>query len=93
MTVVRHYPDGQVDLIDRISVTFSHPMVPLADLARLAEMPSPLSITPKVAGTFVWLGTDTVAFQPEGRLPFGNKYSATVSAGTKSALGGALAEA
>jgi alpha-2-macroglobulin len=92
MTVVRHYPDGEIDLVDRVSVTFSHPMVPLADLAKLAEMPSPLAISPKVPGSFVWLGTDTVAFQPEGRMPFGNRYTATVKVGAKSALGGSLVE-
>jgi len=90
MTVVRHYPDHQVDLVDRVSVTFSLPMVPLADLARLDEIPSPLTISPEVPGRFIWLGTDTVAFQPEGRMPFGNTYTATVAAGTKSALGQTL---
>lgn len=93
MTVVRHYPDGEIDLIDRVSVTFSHPMVPLADLARLDDMPSPLVISPEVPGRFIWLGTDTVAFQPEGRMPFGASYTATVAAGTKSALGATLTEA
>lgn len=92
MTVTRHHPDAEVELLDRVSVTFSQPMVPLADLAALAEMPSPLSIAPAVLGDFVWLGTDTVAFQPAGRMPFANSYVATVAAGTKSALGGTLAE-
>lgn len=93
LAVVRHSPDGAVDLVDAVTASFSQPMVPLASLPELDSTDAPLRITPPVAGRFLWLGTDTVAFRPEaGRMPFATRYTATVAAGTAAPNGARLEE-
>lgn len=86
-------PRGDQDLVGAVRVTFSQPMVPLATLAELSRAEAPLRIEPRPPGRFRWLGSRTVAFEPEGRLPKSTTYRVHVPAGTRSALGGALAEA
>lgn len=91
MAVVRHVPEGDVDLRAAVTASFNQPMVPLTSLAELERMEVPLTIDPLPKGRFIWLGTDTVAFEPEYRLPYGNRFTATVKAGVTSALGGVMA--
>lgn len=92
LKVVRHKPDEAVDLVAAVTATFNQPMVPLAALNELDQTKSPLAIEPKPEGRFVWMGTDTVAFEPKFRMPFATKYTATIAAGTTSSLGKALAQ-
>jgi alpha-2-macroglobulin len=90
LKVLRTHPKGGANLVGAVSVTFNQPMVPVASLAELKKRDVPIKIEPMPAGRFRWLGTQTVAFEPEGRMPFGSDYKVTVPAGTRSALGGKL---
>lgn len=90
LEVERFGPTGALDLVDAIRVTFNQPMVPLAAVESLATKAVPLSIAPSVPGKFRWLGTRTVAFVPEGRLPYSTEYTIEVPAGVVSTGGNAL---
>lgn len=95
LAVVRVQPEGKgkgrEGLVGAVSVTFNQPMVPLAALEDLRARAVPLEIEPKVPGRFRWLGTTTVTFEPEGRLPMATAYTARVPAGVTSAAGKKLA--
>jgi len=93
LKVLRISPRGGEELVGAVSVTFDQPMVPVASLARLKTHDVPITITPLPPGRFRWLGTQTVAFEPEGRMPFATDYTVTIPAGTRSALGGRLERA
>ena len=49
-----------------------------------------MSITPQPPGKFRWLGTQMIAFEAEGRVPFSTTYTATVEAGETSTIGSKL---
>ncbi|MBC8074248.1 MAG: Ig-like domain-containing protein, partial [Deltaproteobacteria bacterium] len=93
LKVERFGPTGEQSLIDAVRVTFNHPMVPLAAVETLATKAVPFTIDPQPPGKVRWLGTRTVAFYPEGRMPFSTKYEVTVPKGTKSTVGTELAAA
>ncbi len=80
LKVLRHGPEGNRGLIDALRVSFNHPMVPLATIETLEVLGAPMQIEPKPPGEFRWMGTKTVAFYPEGRLPFSTTYTITVPA-------------
>lgn len=79
-------------LIGAVTAVFSHPMVPLASIDDLKLERSPLAIDPLPPGKFRWLGTQMIAFEPEGRMPFSTTYTARVRAGETSELGAKLAK-
>lgn len=91
LAVLRTQPEGKSKgyeaLVGAVSVTFNQPMVPLATLEELRGQRVPLEIEPKVPGRFRWLGTTTVTFEPEGRMPMATAYTARVPAGTTSLAG------
>jgi len=91
LSVVRHSPDGETDLVDTVTVSFNQPMVPLAAISDQDLVAPPMSIEPTPQGRFVWVGSDTIAFQAKGRMPFATEYTVTVPAGVESALGKKLA--
>jgi len=93
LKVLRHSPQGKTELVGAVTVTFSQPMVPVASLAALAQQKIPVQIEPLPKGRFRWLGTRTLAFEPEGRMPYGTTYRVTIPAGTESAIGGRLERA
>ena len=87
-------PQGSLDsLTDTTSivVAFNQPMVPLQPVPT-ALMGSLLKIQPPIAGRYVWKGTATLTFEPQGPLPYGTHYSVTVPAGTKAWSGEQLAK-
>lgn len=94
LTVRRVQPDGDVPLADRVTITFSEPMVAVSgqeDAARSV----PVTLSPSVPGSWRWLGTQTLVFDPgQGkRLPMATEYTVTIPAGTKAASGKSLAQA
>lgn len=91
LAVERFGPTGEQTLVDAVRVTFNHPMVPLASVEQLATKTVPFEIEPKTAGKVRWLGTRTVAFYPEGRMPFSTEYKVRVPKGVKSTGGSELA--
>src|SRR5687768_9748009 len=96
LEVLRSTPAGEVETAPAVSLTFSQPMVAVASQEEAAAH-VPVTLTPRVEGSWHWLGTQTLAFRPEGgeggRLPAATDYTVEVPAGTKSAAGGALARA
>jgi uncharacterized protein YfaS (alpha-2-macroglobulin family) len=93
LKVERFGPEGEVTLVDAVRLTFNQPMVPLADVESLRAEPIPLEIDPRPPGRVRWLGTRTLVFEPEGRMPFSTSYTVKVPAGVKSTDGKALADA
>ncbi len=93
LTILRSQPTGNGAYVDAVSVTFNQPMVPLASVDDLRKHPVPLKVEPQPPGKFRWLGTDMVAFVPEGRMPMSTTYRASVDAGVASQLGGKLEQA
>ncbi|MEZ4426582.1 MAG: Ig-like domain-containing protein [Nannocystaceae bacterium] len=92
LEVLRYSPEGEQGLVDAVTVAFNQPMVPLASVDDLRREAVPLKLEPQPPGQFRWLGTQMVAFEPEGRAPFSTTYKATVAAGTKSQRGDELSE-
>lgn len=93
LRVLSTHPRGAAKVIGSVRVTFSQPMVPLARLAEIRSVEPPLKMTPEVAGRFRWLGTTTLAFEPdEVRLPMATEFEARVLANTRSIIGGVLEE-
>lgn len=93
LEVLRHAPDGEVPLAPNLSLTFSQPMVAVTGVADLAAEAVPVRLTPAPPGRWRWIGTRTLLFEPRARFPMATSYTAEVPAGTRSAAGGALAEA
>lgn len=93
LEVVRFAPEGDVPLAPHLSVTFSHPMVPVTSLDALAAEAVPVKLDPvPKAGKWRWVGTKTLMFEPTERFPMATKYTVTVPKGTKSAVGTTLAK-
>ncbi len=84
LQVVRYSPAQDVDRAAGISLTFSLPMVPLSSQAQLAEMELPITMTPEVPGTWSWVGTRTLSFKAEGKLPGATTYRIEVPVGLQS---------
>jgi hypothetical protein len=96
LQVVRYAPEGEVSIAPFVNVTFNQPMVPLGTLADLSAEQVPVQVEPALKGTWRWLGTKTLTFEYDSdlidRLPKATEYRVTVPAGTKSAIGGVLAD-
>jgi hypothetical protein len=93
LEVLRFAPEGEVALAPAFSITFSQAMVAVSS-QEAAAASVPVKMTPQAEGNWRWLGAQTLIFQPRvegGRLPMATDYTVTVPAGTKSALGNALA--
>ncbi len=93
--VLRTQPQGAVAIAPFLSITFDQPMVPIATVGQLAKSHVPATISPKLAGTWQWIGTSTLRFAADSdefdRLPMATEYTVTVPAGTRAAGGGTLA--
>ncbi|MCY1068748.1 MG2 domain-containing protein [Nannocystis sp. RBIL2] len=79
-------------LVGSVTAVFNQPMVPLASIDDLKLERSPLTIEPLPPGKFRWLGTQMIAFEPEGRMPYSTTYTAKVVAGETSTMGTKLAK-
>jgi uncharacterized protein YfaS (alpha-2-macroglobulin family) len=91
LEVLRFAPEGEIPLAPQLSVTFSQPMMAVTSNDDLAAQDVPVRLTPQPPGKWRWVGTKTLLYVPEGRMPMATEFSATVPAGTKSAQGGTLA--
>ena len=87
-------PNGEVGAIDRITVNFNQPMIPLSSVDELAEQ-VPARISPSTDGKWRWLGTQTLVFEfgSGQRLKNATDYVVTVPAGTRSISGKTLDKA
>ena len=93
LRVLRHAPEGNVALAPHFSITFSQPMVALSSHQDADAAQVPVSLMPQPPGRWRWLGTQTLVFEPDFRLPAATDYIATVPAGTRSATGARLQDA
>lgn len=92
LTVLRRAPEGEVPMAPHLSVTFSQPMVAVTSQEEAAKT-VPVKLTPTPPGSWRWLGTKTLLFQPDPRFPMATRYTVEVPAGTRSATGGSLGAA
>jgi uncharacterized protein YfaS (alpha-2-macroglobulin family) len=93
LSVLRYSPEGHVDLAPYLSVTFGQPMVPITADKDLAAQDVPVRLSPLPEGSWRWVGTKTLMYEPTTRFPMATEYVAEIPAGTTSATGGELAEA
>nr|MBA3540894.1 Ig-like domain-containing protein [Deltaproteobacteria bacterium] len=89
LTVLRWTPEGKVPLAPELSITFSQPMVAITSQDAAATV-TPVKLLPAVKGSWRWIGTRTLVFNPEARFPQATTYAVEIPAGTKSATGGIL---
>ncbi len=92
LEVLRFGPEGDVPLAGKVSVTFNHPMVAITSHSDTVAKGVPVSIEPKVAGKWRWIGTKTLLFDPPARMPQSTTYTVSIPAGTTSTVGGKLAQ-
>lgn len=88
-------PVGDTDRAPRLAVTFNSPMIAVSDPST-AEAQDPLGIvlSPRPKGSWRWLGTETLIFEPEGgEFPRASEYSVTIPAGTTNVQGQKLGSA
>ncbi|MDX9719562.1 MAG: alpha-2-macroglobulin family protein [Myxococcota bacterium] len=91
LRILRAMPSGEVGINEFVHIGFSQPMVALSDLDS-SNQTIPATITPLVQGEWSWTDPRTLSFRSEGGLPMATEYVVSVPAGTRSALGNALAE-
>jgi uncharacterized protein YfaS (alpha-2-macroglobulin family) len=89
--LVRHAPDGEVPMAPNVSLTFDQPMVALTSQDEAARR-VPAVMEPEVPGRWRWLGTKTLLFDADPRLPMATEFVVRVPKGTQSASGTALGE-
>ena len=93
LQVVRNAPEGDVPIAPHVSITFSHPMVPVTSIDALAKADVPVTLEPQPEGKWRWIGTKTLLFEPATRMPMATDYQVTVAKGTTSAVGPATTKA
>jgi hypothetical protein len=93
LQVLRYSPEGDVPLAPFLSITFDQPLVALTTIAQLRAQEIPVRLTPLPEGSWRWVGTKTLLFEPITRFPMATEYQVEAPAGTRSATGGLLASA
>lgn len=63
----------------KIIVQFNHPVVPLVSVDDQTGLPQPLTFSPNLAGSGVWLNTSTYSFTPSQNLQVATQYTVTVA--------------
>ncbi len=91
LSVLRYAPEGEIALAPNVSLTFSRPMVPISSQAVVADQDLPVELTPQPEGEWMWLGTQTLLFQPKGRMPGATRYTVRVPDAVKDVTGTQLA--
>jgi hypothetical protein len=87
--VVFASPKGATVDPSEITIVWNRPMRALEVAGQ--ETPPPITITPKVAGHWIWVGTTAASFNPDGHLPRATAFTVEVPAGTR-ALDGSTME-
>jgi hypothetical protein len=76
--------------IQRISVRFNHPVVPLVDVASTGGLPVAATVDPPVQGVARWIDTSTFVISPTAPLDPSTDYRVRVAAGLTDQTGGVL---
>lgn len=62
----------------RIIVQFNHPVVPLVSVTEQAGLPQPLTFSPTLSGSGIWINTSTYSFTPSQDLQVATEYTVNV---------------
>lgn len=90
LLIERFGPEGEGLFAPNVSLTFSQPMVPVSSLRALSAHEVPATISPQPEGTWSWIGTKTLIFQPTEEFPMATAFTVSVPAGTRSVSGQVL---
>lgn len=63
----------------KIIVQFNHPVVPLVSVTDQKGLPQPLSFTPNLNGSGIWINTSTYSFTPSQNLQVATQYTVNVA--------------
>lgn len=90
LKVLSASPQGAVNYPGRqaVSVTFNQPVAALSEASQFSSDECPLVITPSVAGSCRFSGTQTVIFEPESAWPLASRFTVRVRAGFASRVSG-----
>ena len=98
LAVVAARPQGELQGLNRPTLTFSKPVVSLATLDQDgaagtgAGPASKFVFEPAAAGQWRWLGSASVEFVPSAQLPYATEFTVSVPAGFKALDGSKLPE-
>lgn len=77
-TLTRHAPQGEVKRAQLISLSFSEPMIPIG--RHRNNVQPPVNLNPAVEGTWRWLDTQSLVFEPEGgAFPMATDFTVSVT--------------
>ncbi len=82
LQIISATPQGDLNSLDdagAITVTFNYPVTALSGVEKDVRE-GPFTITPKVSGTYRWMGTSTLSFIPDGPLAHATRYVVQVNA-------------
>src|SRR4051812_21197442 len=76
--VTRWTPEGKLPNVPQLTVTFDQPMIAVSSQAAAASS-VPVKLSPQPKGTWRWIGTRTIVFDPEGgAFPRATTYTVNV---------------
>jgi hypothetical protein len=87
LTILRYSPSGNVETVDRISITFSERMIALGAGYDLLPSQVAVTVTPAVVGgKWTWSDDSTLVYQGENgrRFPYATEFTVRIPADTKS---------
>ena len=93
LVVGQVFPSDATDNVaikSAITVIFNKPVVPLMSLEDQANLPSPIEITPPVAGSGNWVSSSVYVYQPTKGLNSGTNYLVRVHSGLQDTTGSTL---
>ncbi len=83
---------AKVDPTSKIVAVFNRPVVPLTSVEKIANLPGPLTITPRVAGHGEWLNSALYQFIPDAPLAAGQMYTVQIDPNLQDMGGNPLAK-
>jgi len=94
LEVIVARPKGELQGLNRATVTFNRPVVALATLDQgdAANPAGGFTLEPKASGKWHWLGSTSVEFVPDAQLPYSTEFKVTVPAGLAALDGSKLAQ-
>lgn len=95
LSITRYAPQGEVPVVQQISISFDRPMVALSTQSETLAESVPVIMTPSIEGAWRWAGTQTLLFEAKGgvRLPMATEFKLSVPTDTQAADGSRLGQA
>jgi uncharacterized protein YfaS (alpha-2-macroglobulin family) len=82
LKIISATPQGDLNSLDdskAITITFDRPVVALSGVEKDIRE-GPITLMPKVSGTYRWMGTSTLSFIPDESLAYSTRYTVRVKA-------------